>query len=142
MFEKILLAVDGSEQSNKAVGVASKIAQSCTREGRASVEVRHIREFEHARPGGEVPAEGSSEAQAFVKAAIDELRADGVTAHGAILPAAMGNAAKTLLEEAKSTSADLIVIGSRGRSDFAALLLGSVAHKVVQYAACPVLIVR
>jgi nucleotide-binding universal stress UspA family protein len=33
-------------------------------------------------------------------------------------------------------------MGTRGRSDFASLLLGSVAHKVIQHAQCPVLVTR
>jgi len=36
----------------------------------------------------------------------------------------------------------MIILGSRGLSNFEALLLGSVAYKVVHYAHCPVLIVR
>src|SRR5216683_1732845 len=47
-----------------------------------------------------------------------------------------------IVDEAGRFDADLIVIGSRGLSDFAALLVGSVAHKVIHYAHCPVLIVR
>ena len=142
MFAEILLAVDRSQQSNKAVGVAAKIAQSCTLEGQASVEVCHVREFEFAHPGGEVPRQESGEAHTFVDAAVKQLLAEGVSARGAIVPAVMGNAAKALLDEAKASSADLVVMGSRGRSDFAALLLGSVAHKIIQYADCPTLIVR
>ena len=46
------------------------------------------------------------------------------------------------MDEAGRFDADLIVIGSRGLSDFAALLVGSVTHKVIHYAHCPVLIVR
>ena len=78
MFEKILLAVDGSEHSSKAVGVASKVAQSCSLEGVATVEVCHVREFEWARPGGAVPAEESGDARAIVQAALDQLAEDGV----------------------------------------------------------------
>jgi nucleotide-binding universal stress UspA family protein len=39
-------------------------------------------------------------------------------------------------------NADLIIIGSRGLTDWQGLLLGSVAHKVIHHATCPVLVVR
>jgi nucleotide-binding universal stress UspA family protein len=53
-----------------------------------------------------------------------------------------GQTAKAIVDEARAFDADLIVMGSRGLSDFQALLVGSVAHKVLHYAHCAVLIVR
>jgi nucleotide-binding universal stress UspA family protein len=53
-----------------------------------------------------------------------------------------GEQAKAIVDEAGRFDADLIIMGSRGLSDFQALLLGSVAHRVVHYAHSPVLIVR
>jgi nucleotide-binding universal stress UspA family protein len=47
-----------------------------------------------------------------------------------------------LIQYAKATSADLIVVGSRGRGDLASLLLGSTSHRVVNNAPCDVLVVR
>jgi nucleotide-binding universal stress UspA family protein len=47
-----------------------------------------------------------------------------------------------LIDHAKATSADLIVVGSRGRGDLASLLLGSTSHRVVNNAPCDVLVVR
>ena len=48
----------------------------------------------------------------------------------------------TLVAHAVATSADMIVVGSRGRGDLASLLLGSTSHRVVNHAPCDVLIVR
>lgn len=48
--------------------------------------------------------------------------------------------AKALTAEA--AEADLVCVGARGRGGFAGLLLGSVAHAVLRYAACPVAVVR
>jgi nucleotide-binding universal stress UspA family protein len=45
-----------------------------------------------------------------------------------------------LLDEAKS--ADLIVVGNRGRGELKSLLLGSVSQELVHHAPCPVLVVR
>jgi K+-sensing histidine kinase KdpD len=47
-----------------------------------------------------------------------------------------------LLEYAEKENIDLIVVGTRGRSGFKKLLLGSIASGVVTYAHCPVLVVK
>jgi nucleotide-binding universal stress UspA family protein len=48
----------------------------------------------------------------------------------------------SIVEYAESENIDLIVLGTRGRSGFKKLLLGSVASGVVNYATCPVLVVK
>lgn len=52
-----------------------------------------------------------------------------------------GQAAETILKEAKSANADVIVMGSHGHTAFGEMLLGSVAHKVTQRSGVPVLLV-
>ena len=47
-----------------------------------------------------------------------------------------------IVDYAEHENVDLIVIGSRGRSGFKKLLLGSTASGVVTYATCPVLVVK
>jgi universal stress protein A len=51
----------------------------------------------------------------------------------------MGAPAKRIVERAKETQADIIVMGTQGRSGLGHLLLGSVAERVVRTATCPVL---
>jgi nucleotide-binding universal stress UspA family protein len=51
-----------------------------------------------------------------------------------------GNAAKVLLDAA--ASAQLLVVGSRGRNGFAEALLGSVAQHCIHHATCPVVVIR
>ncbi len=53
-----------------------------------------------------------------------------------------GPASQAILRVAQVHKADLIVIGSRGLGDWQAMVLGSVSHKVVHHAPCPVLIVH
>ena len=56
--------------------------------------------------------------------------------------AGAGHIAKALLEAADKHDAGVIIMGSRGRTDLASLLLGSVAHKVLHLSHRPVLIAR
>lgn len=53
-----------------------------------------------------------------------------------------GKPADVILEIAKQSKSDLIVVGSRGFGDLKSLILGSVSHKVLQMAECPCLIVK
>ena len=51
-------------------------------------------------------------------------------------------AGKVIPEIAKTEKADLILIGSRGKTDLEGLVIGSVTHQVLHRAPCPVLVVR
>lgn len=137
MFQKVLLAVDGSEHSGKAVPVAADIA----RKSEGEVLVFHVREYTIAR-GGAFPLEDGLEAQELVDGVTASLKAEGVKARAVVEPHVVGSAAKAILAEAEAEDADAIVMGCRGRSELAGLLLGSVAHKVIQLSHCPVVIAR
>jgi nucleotide-binding universal stress UspA family protein len=82
----------------------------------------------------------------FRKQAADELAQTVADFSGAadtveIRPKVMeGNASEVLVNE--SDGADLLVVGSRGRSGFTRALLGSVGQHCVHHAACPVVIIR
>lgn len=136
MLEKILLAVDGSEQSKRAVGVAAETAKKSGGE----VLVFHVREVEVGRgaPALETPAE----AAALVNGIVHELKGEGVSARADARSVPFGRAAHDIVGESKAWGADLIVMGSRGLSDFSAMLVGSVAHKVLHLSDCPVMIVK
>ncbi|MBC2713488.1 MAG: universal stress protein [Desulfosarcina sp.] len=53
-----------------------------------------------------------------------------------------GPSGEKICEVARIESCEMIIMGSRGRSDLKGLFLGSVAHRVLQQASCPVLVVR
>jgi nucleotide-binding universal stress UspA family protein len=54
----------------------------------------------------------------------------------------IGDAAAKIIDVANRLKVDLIVLGSKGTSELGQYLIGSVANKVVQYAAKPVMVVR
>jgi nucleotide-binding universal stress UspA family protein len=54
----------------------------------------------------------------------------------------LGPAADTVIKKAEETGADLIVVGKHGKSGWESMLLGSVARRVIQEAACDVLVVE
>lgn len=55
---------------------------------------------------------------------------------------AAGPPAEAILRAADARKCDLIIMGARGLSDLQGLLLGSVSHKVIHHAECPLMIVR
>ena len=137
MFEKILVAVDGSPHSSKTLPVAADLA------GRygGTVTVIHVREHERYE-GQDVDLGPPQEAESLVDEALARFREAGVPASGEIRRVKPGNTPKEILEVAKESAADLIIMGTRGMTEWKSLVLGGVANKVVQHATCPVLLVR
>jgi nucleotide-binding universal stress UspA family protein len=137
MFERILLAVDGSRNSAKAIPVAADLA---SRYG-SDVLVFHVREHEVAL-GLDVDAETPDEAMNLVDGIVRELKDAGVSVRGEIVRVPLGQTPRAILDAARDENVSLIVMGTRGLSEWSRLLMGSVAHKVVHLAAIPVLVVR
>ncbi|HSJ51540.1 MAG TPA: universal stress protein [Actinomycetota bacterium] len=137
MFERILLAVDGSEHSRRAVPVAAELAY---RHG-GEILVFHVREHEVAL-GVDVDAETPQEAMDLVDGIVRELKDLGVGVRGEIVRVPLGQTTRAILNATEDEEMDLIVLGTRGLSDWSRLLVGSVAHKVVHLAHVPVLVVR
>lgn len=138
MFDRIVLAIDGSEPSRRAEETAAALASLAGSE----VIVLHIRELDPMGRAGPISLERPSEAADLVTRVVAELQAHGVNARGLAFAAIGGHVAPQIIETAESENAGLIVLGTRGHSDFAALLVGSVAHKVIHHAHCPVLVTR
>ena len=139
MYDKILVAVDHSAISDRALLAARDLALL----SKGEVWVLHLREREIAvKTGLAMMDETESDANAKVSAAVDKLTEAGVKAHGEVRTTLFGYAARDIVDDAIAHGADVIVMGSRGRSDLAGFLLGSTAHKVIHLADRPVLIVR
>jgi nucleotide-binding universal stress UspA family protein len=139
MYDRILVAVDHSEMSQRAVLAARDLAVL----SKGEVWVLHLREREMAvKTGALVPDESTAEASAAVAESVEVLTRAGVTAHGEVRNTIFGYAAREIVDDAKEHDADVIVMGSRGRGDLAGLVLGSTAHKVIHLTDRPVLVVR
>ena len=137
MFERIVLAVDGSEPAQRAVPVAADIASKYGSE----VIAVHVVEQQLGR-GGPIAFDTTGEATRDADDAARSLKDVGVSARAEARAALAGRAAQEIMDVAASEDAGLIMMGSRGMSDSEGLLVGSVAHKVVHLSSVPVLIVR
>jgi nucleotide-binding universal stress UspA family protein len=138
MYKSLLVAIDHSEITERVLGAAADLAKLSNGE----VWVLHLREREVMPRAGLVASESSGEARAAVDAAVEELTKAGITAHGEVRNTLFGHAAGEIVDDAKEHDVGVIVMGSRGRSDLAGLVLGSTAHKVIHLTDRPVLVVR
>ena len=137
MFEKILVAIDGSSQSGKTITTGIEMA----RRFGASVTVLHVRE--HTRyEASDVDLGPGGDPQAILDAAVAGFTSQGISAEGQIRSVTPGATPKEIVEVAQEAGAGLIVIGTRGMTEWKSLMLGGVANKVVVHATCPVLLVR
>jgi nucleotide-binding universal stress UspA family protein len=139
MYEKILVAVDHSEVSERALEAARGLASL----SHGEVWVLHLREREAmGKTGMLTSTESSDEAAAAVSTAVEQLTQAGIKAHAVVRDTVFGYAAREIVSDAAGLGADVIVMGTRGRGDLAGLVLGSTAHKVIHLADRPVLVVR
>jgi len=145
MFEKILVAVDGSDGANKALKLAVDLQKTCGGELLILTVYRHHSLLEASmsmvRPEDpELPDESmrnyAKEVAEAAKQAATEAGADPV--RGFVKG---GPPTRTIVGFAEEHKADLIIVGSRGLGDVEGFLHGSVSHKVTSLAGCPVLVV-
>jgi nucleotide-binding universal stress UspA family protein len=137
MYERLLVAVDHSEVSSRVIAAARDLASL----SKGKVWVLHVREREFGRLGL-TPSEPDQEAQEAVRDGVEALIRAGVDAQGEVREAVYGHAAREIVNDAREHDAGVIVMGSRGRSDLAGLVVGSTAHKVIHLSDRPVLVVR
>ena len=137
MFERIVVAIDGSREGSKTVPMALDLATRYA----STVTVVHVRE--HTKyEGSDVDLGPEIGADELVDGTVARLREAGIEADGVIRRVAPGATPEQIVEVARETDANLIVMRTRGMTEWKSLLLGGVANKVVQHAPCPVLLVR
>jgi nucleotide-binding universal stress UspA family protein len=141
---RVLLAIDGSAVSDHAIDAVAR------RPWPASTTVRVLSVIQpYAPPATEVVlaaatindirAQQAEAADRLTKAAGERLAASGLTVETAV---SEGDARTAIVDAADDWKADLIVVGSHGRTGLKRLVLGSVAQSVVAHAHCSVEVVR
>ena len=142
-LKRILVATDFSDASNEALRTAGAIAEKT----RAELDLLHVLDdsfLPDATPlGSRLAAEPRKDVQQRAEARLDALlheHAPGV--RKVVRRVAWGPIWKVIKQHARRGSADLIVMGSIGRSGIAGLLLGNIAEKIVRLADRDVLVVK
>jgi nucleotide-binding universal stress UspA family protein len=138
MFKEIVWSTDGSEYAQRALPYVKGLA----REGGATITIVHVVErIEGAGAVGLPRRADEPELQARLQKLTAELSEEGFGASLIIRGDVGTRPAHEVVEVAQEVGADLIVVGSRGLSAIGGLLLGSVAHRLLHLAPCPVLVV-
>jgi nucleotide-binding universal stress UspA family protein len=150
MIKKLLVAIDGSSHSLKAVDYASAIAASCGARviilnvvkvhkfKELSAETRTYAKLEQI-PGVDLDALKMIAGE-LVAHAEKRSRKKGV--NDIVTQVQEGPVARTIIACAQQNDVDMIVIGSRGLGNIEATLRGGVSHRVELLAKCPILTVR
>ena len=136
MFKVIIWATDGSSAAAQALPHAKGLAQADA----ARLIVVHVNEFMAGRAPGPVNV-NEDEIQAAIGKQVADLKQEGLNATIQLADVMAGGAAHVIAEIADKEGADLIVAGTRGHGPLSGLLLGSVTHRLLQIAHCPVLVI-
>ncbi len=141
MFNKILVAVDGSEHSTRAVKAAIVLAEKF----QSRVTLLNVISFSATNPGlytdmSEIPQilydNLEQESRKVLDRAAELFQGMQVTT-----VIREGHPAGEIISES-TNGYNLIILGSRGLGTISGFLLGSVSDRVSHHAKCPVLIVR
>jgi nucleotide-binding universal stress UspA family protein len=152
-FSKILITVDGSEESMNAADYA--IAMAKKEDNDAQLIALHVlfsqtgyaystNMFGLVTPSSinELLQDAKHEAQQWFDKIKEKMYENGDVQLKTEVVVSPTSVVGAIVDYAERENVDLIVIGSRGRSGFKKLLLGSTASGVITYATCPVLVVK
>lgn len=147
MYQRILVATDGSTLAKKAVNSAIGLAQLCGAELVAlKVVPRYPQSYFEgglALPPGDIAKiekQWAEHGQAVVDAVVKAAKAKGVTAKALVAKSDLVSDA--IIAAAKKNKCDLIVMASHGRKGIKRLLLGSETQQVLTHSHIPVLVLR
>ena len=145
-IRKILVPVDGSPNSHRALAYAGYLAQCCG----ASLDLLNVIKLSSAVAAFSDPSTGSvyipegliDNFQAAGRSIVDEaltLVPDGIAARGFVEE---GAPTEVIVAFSLAHEHDLIVVGSRGLGAIQQMVFGSVSNHVLHHAKCPVMVIR
>jgi nucleotide-binding universal stress UspA family protein len=148
-LNKIVVSIDGSENSNRAADVAIQIGKEFKAEVVVVNVVAEIVPAVYSPIGMNSPMVDYSpyfelaedEGKKLVDKTVDAAKQQSVNAKGEVLKT-LSSVVEAIIDAAQKEDADLIVVGTRGLGGFKKLVLGSVSSGVVSHAHCSVLVVR
>jgi nucleotide-binding universal stress UspA family protein len=137
-FDRILVGYDGSEKAERALETALGFASASD----AKVEILSV--VRPPEPLNQPQAQETINAarrhfEEVLRRISEAVSSNGIRVSTSI---AVGHPAEQILECAERISADLVIVGQRGASEFEGISLGSVSERVLAYAHCPVLLTR
>ena len=145
MYARILVPIDGSRTSERGLDEAIALAQRLG----SALRIFHVAggrmlgagAFNYA-PSDQVVDDWRIAGEKLVPAAVERARSHGIKAEGTVRYDRGHHVHELILEEARATNADLIVMGTHGRDGLFRVLLGSDAEWVLRESPVPVLLVR
>ncbi len=142
MFHKILVAVDESESSHRAVTAATDLALQFHASVCLLHAYPHIADYLGSPMYEQLVQAQTLEGEQFLQTLRMEI--DQATNHAVPVETQLLEGAPTeaILKVAEAEKFDLIVVGSHGKGPFANLLLGSVSQTLTRKAPCPVMVVH
>lgn len=145
MYQRILVALDGSDPSTRAFDEALRLAG----DQHAKLRIIHVIDVGGLYAAGMEGVDVTPVERAWVDAgkqvlehSLEQARKAGVDGETSLLETDGERISDVIISAATSWGADLIVMGTHGRHGLGHLLLGSVAEGVVRAARTPVLLVR
>jgi nucleotide-binding universal stress UspA family protein len=142
MYKRILVPVDGSETSTRALVAALQMA----REGGGRVRLVHTLDELAYLTGFEVSGDLIRLAREYagkvLQDALEVAKSAGVPADSKLIEGTCARLGEVVAAEAQAWEADLVVVGTHGRRGVSRVLLGSGAEQVLRLAPVPVLTVR
>lgn len=140
-IKKILVPTDGSDSSMRAADFALKLAKHFMSEiiGIYVIDRIILEEISKVHERHEVEEEIKRKAERCLNYIVKSAEREGLKASSILVE---GQPHDQIVRHAESLGADIIIMGSKGRRGTNRILIGSVAERVIEYAPCPVLVMR